>query len=104
MHLEIPEGGVGVAPHVGAHFEPEGRNEIQHHGRPQGEAGGVDKVQPDGAGRDVHALTQPGTNPEGLLLHEVFHLVQALIHTRVGLCTGKSNDKNRSLFGFYVLF
>ena len=93
MNLQIPEGGAGVAPHMGAHFEPESGNEVQHHRRPQGEAGSVDKVQPDGAGRNVHALPQPGTNPKSLLLHEIFHLVQALIHTRVGLCTGKSNDK-----------
>lgn len=40
------------------HFEPESQNQVQHHGRSHGETGGVDKIEPDAADRDIHFLTQ----------------------------------------------
>ena len=60
-----------MPPEVFVHFHPESHDQVDDDRRTQREEGGINEVQPDATGRDVHFLSQPGTDTKGLALHEV---------------------------------
>ena len=59
------------------HFHPERHNEIQYHWRSQRETGGINKIKPDAAGRNIHHLAQACADTKCL----AFDKIPEFVHT-----------------------
>lgn len=60
-----------MPPEVLPYFHPESHHEVKDDRRPESKEGGVDKIKPDAAGREMKLFSQPGTNSEDLILQEI---------------------------------
>jgi hypothetical protein len=75
-----------VTAKVLAEVHPEGQDEVEYHGRAHRQAGRVNEVQPDAAGRNSESFAQPRADAKGLTLDYVPNLVHTSFSVEATEC------------------